>query len=102
MQVWVDDESTDGEAGAEMNEKKRTPKEFGTCFENATFAEMKKLMEKKGVGSLCAEMVRKIVERGEGGASLCREMMRSMTTRRECLEVREEQDETAEPGPHDS
>jgi DNA-binding ferritin-like protein len=63
-----------------MADKKDTHKEFGTCFENMPFAErMRKVMGRQGVGSLCAEMMKKINEQREAGCSFdCAEMIRKM------------------------
>ena len=63
-----------------MAEKKEYQKEFSTCLENIPFAEMmQKMMGQKGVGSLCAEMMKKVTEKkGEGCSVHCAEMMRSM------------------------
>jgi len=63
-----------------MAEKKVFQKEFSTCLENIPFAEMmQKMMDQKGVGSLCAEMMKKVSEKkGEGCGIHCAEMMRSM------------------------
>jgi hypothetical protein len=63
-----------------MAEKKEAQKEFSTCLENIPFAEMmQKMMGQKGVGSICAEMMKKVTEKkGEGCSVHCAEMMRSM------------------------
>lgn len=63
-----------------MSEKKEGQKNFSTCMENAPFAEMmKKMMDKKGIGSLCAEMMKKVTEKQGGGCGVqCAEMMKSM------------------------
>ena len=63
-----------------MADKKDAHKEFSTCFEKLPFAEMmRKMMSRQGVGSLCAEMMEKIVERKDDGSSFdCAEMMRKM------------------------
>jgi hypothetical protein len=83
-----------------MDEKKRTRKESGTCFEDMGFAEMRKLMGKKGAGSLCAEIVKRIVEHGECN-SLCREMMGKTETEYSDTEIREERGKAEEPSRHD-
>jgi hypothetical protein len=66
-----------------MADKKDTQKEFGTCFENMPFAErMRKMMGRQGVGSLCSEMMKKIIEQKEDGCGFsCAEMMRTMMTK---------------------
>jgi len=63
-----------------MAENKEHQKEFSTCLENIPFAEMmQKMMGQKGVGSLCAEMMKKVTEKkGEGCSVHCAEMMNSM------------------------
>lgn len=63
-----------------MADKKDTHKEFSTCFEKLPFAEMmQKMMGRQGVGSLCAEMMEKVMEQQEDGCSFhCAEMMRKM------------------------
>jgi len=61
-----------------MAEEKET-KGFSTCLEGMPFAEMMgKMMEGKGIGSLCAEMMKMISEKKEGADFSCAEMMRSM------------------------
>ena len=59
---------------------KENPKMFSTCMENAPFVEMmQKMMGQKGIGSLCAEMMKKVTEKqGEGCGIRCAEMMQSM------------------------
>ena len=63
-----------------MADKKDAHKEFSTCFEKLPFAEMRrKIMSRQGVGSLCAEMMEKIMEQQDDGCSFdCAEMMRKM------------------------
>lgn len=65
-----------------MVDKKDTDKGFDTCFENRPFAElMQKMMGRQGVGSLCAEMMKKILEAQKDGCSLnWAEIMREMMT----------------------
>ena len=47
-----------------MDENKDLPRKVSTCFEGATFAEMmQKIMDKKGIGSLCEEMMRSLTKR---------------------------------------
>jgi len=79
-----------------MADKKDAHKEFGTCFEKLPFAEMlRKMSGRQGVGSLCAEMMEKIMERQEDGCSLqCAEMMRKMMKERS--KVRKEPEEAKE------
>jgi hypothetical protein len=41
-----------------MEEKKKNQKEFSTCFDCVTFAEMmQKMKGRQGIGSLCKEMM---------------------------------------------
>lgn len=63
-----------------MSEKKEGQKIFSTCMENAPFAEMmQKMKDKKGIGSLCAEMMKQVTEKQGGGCGVqCKEMMKSM------------------------
>jgi histone H3/H4 len=67
-----------------MADKKDAHKEFSTCFEKLPFAEMmRKMTSRQGVGSLCAEMMEKVMERQEDGCSFdCAEMMRKMMKER--------------------
>jgi hypothetical protein len=80
-----------------MVEKKGNQKEFSTCLEDISFAEMmQRMMGQKGVGSLCAEMMKKVTEKkGDGCNTSCVEMMRSMM--KGCCSVgKEESKETKE------
>ena len=63
-----------------MSDKKDTPKKVSCCFEKSPFTEMmRKMMGRQGVGSLCAEMMKKINEQREAGCSFdCAEMIRKM------------------------
>ena len=63
-----------------MADKKDTPGEFSTCFEKLPFAEMmQKMMGRQGVGSLCAEMMEKVMGQEKNGCSFsCAEMMRKL------------------------
>ncbi len=62
-----------------MADGEDTHKGFSTCFENMPFAEtMRKMMDRKGVGSLCAEMMKKIVEQEGDCSSHCEEIIRKM------------------------
>ena len=66
-----------------MADKKDTDKEFDTCFENRLFAElMQKMAGRQGVGSLCAEMMKKILEAQKGGCCVnWPEIMQEMMTK---------------------
>jgi hypothetical protein len=68
-----------------MTEKKENQKEFSTCLEGIPFAEMmQKMIGQQGIGSLCTEMMKKVMEKqGESCSSLCAEMMRSMRKKNE-------------------
>jgi len=79
-----------------MDDKKDAHKEFSTCFEKLPFAEMmRKMMSRQGVGSLCAEMMEKIMELQDGGCSFdCKEMMRKMM--KECGRVQEDPEKSKE------
>jgi polyhydroxyalkanoate synthesis regulator protein len=63
-----------------MTEKKKDSKGFSTCLENARFAEMlQKMMGQQGIGSLCAEMLKKAGhEDADGCIARCTEMMQTM------------------------
>jgi len=79
-----------------MADQKDAHKEFSTCFEKLPFAEMmRKMLGRQGVGSLCAEMMEKIMERQDDGGSFdCAEMMRKMM--KECSRVQEEPEKSKE------
>ncbi len=83
-----------------MADKKDAPKEFTTCFENGPFAElMQKMMGKQGVGSLCAEIMKKILEGKEEGCGFdCAEMMREMM--RQSSRVQEEPEKAKKEESH--
>jgi hypothetical protein len=56
-------------------------KEFSTCLEGIPYAELmqKMMIGKQGIGSLCSEMMKKVMEsQGEGTGFHCFEVMRSM------------------------
>lgn len=81
-----------------MAEKKEHQKQFDTCLEDLPCAEMMhKMLGRKGVGSLCADMMQKMREQqGKGGTSACAEMLRSMMkefggTKRESTQTQEEE-----------
>ena len=65
-----------------MAEKKDSQKKFSTCFEKLPFAEMmQKMMRLQGTGSLCTEMMKKIIEnpemcRGDNCTEMIRKMMK--------------------------
>ena len=79
-----------------MSDKKDTPKKVSCCFEKSPFTEMmRKMMGRQGVGSLCAEMMEKIMELQDGGCSFdCKEMMRKMM--KECGRVQEDPEKSKE------
>jgi hypothetical protein len=64
----------------QMAIKEENIKGFSTCLENIPFAEMmQKMMGQKGVGSLCAEIMKKVTEKQEDSCSFsCAEMMHEM------------------------
>jgi hypothetical protein len=84
-----------------MADKSENQKEFSTCFERLPFAEMmQKMMGKQGVGSLCAEMMKKIMgHEKEGCRSHCAEMMQKMM--KECGGVQEEPEKSKEEACHE-
>jgi hypothetical protein len=63
-----------------MAAKKENQNKFSTCLENTPFAEMmQKMIGQQGIGSLCSEIMRKVmVDQGDGGSIHCAEMMQSM------------------------
>ncbi len=63
-----------------MPDKKDAQQEFSTCFERLPFAGMmQKMLGRRGLGSLSAEMMEKIIGRQENGCSFrCAEMMREI------------------------
>lgn len=73
-----------------MAEKKKDHKEFCTCLEDTPFAEMmQKMLGQKGIGSLCMEMMKKVMEKQEDGCRLSHiDMMRSMMNR--CAGIKQE------------
>ena len=83
-----------------MADKKDTDKQFGTCFENRPFAElMQKMASRQGVGSLCSEMMKKILEKKADCCSFYwAEIMRGM--RGQSSIVQEESKETKEEENH--
>ncbi len=79
-----------------MADKKDSQKEFSTCFEKLPFAEMmQKMMGQQGVGSLCAEMMKKMMEHQEESARFdCSEGMQKMM--KVCCKVQEEPEKSKE------
>jgi hypothetical protein len=73
-----------------MADKQDHQKDFSTCFEKLPFAEMmRKMLGRQGVGSICSEMMAKIMKRQEGGHSFpCAEMMKKM--KKECAGFQEQ------------
>jgi hypothetical protein len=63
-----------------MAEKEENKKAFSTCLEGVPFAEMmQKMLGQQGIGSLCAEMMKKVMEKQGNDCSFhCAEMMGSM------------------------
>ena len=74
------------------DKRKETQKECSCCFEGMPFAEMMgRMMAGQGVGSLCAEMMQKIMDPKKTGNSFdCAEMMEKMMTMCRGLEKEEE------------
>ncbi len=78
-----------------MADKKDTQSEFSTCFEKLPFAEMmQKMMGQQGMGSLCAEMMKKIMEQKEAASFNSSEMIREMM--KVCCKVQEEPEKSKE------
>ena len=84
-----------------MADKKDGHKEFSTCFEMLPFAEMmQKMMARQGVGSLCAEMMKKVMgHEKEGSRFHCAKMMQKII--KECGGVQEEPEKTKEEVGHE-
>jgi hypothetical protein len=83
-----------------MEEKKVNQKEFSTCLEGFSCAEMiKKMTGQQGVGSLCEEMMKKMTGQ-QGMGSFCEEMKKSMMTK--FGGSKEDPSETKEEGSHDN
>jgi hypothetical protein len=84
-----------------MADKKDSHKEFSTCFEMLPFAEMmRKMMGRQGVGSLCAEMMKKVIGHQKEGCSFnCAELMQKMI--KECGRVQKEPEKSKEEVGHE-
>jgi hypothetical protein len=53
---------------APVKEDKDLPRQGSSCFEGPSFAEMmEKIVGQEGIGSLCTELMRSLVERGHEG-----------------------------------
>jgi hypothetical protein len=85
---------------SKMADKKDTDKQFDTCFANSPFAEfMQKMAGRQGLGSLCAEMMKKILEKQGDCCGFYRaEIMREMSGQSSI--VQEEPEETKEEESH--
>jgi hypothetical protein len=83
-----------------MGEKKQSQKDFSTCLEGTPMAEMmQKMFGQQGIGSLCAEVMKKVMEKpGEGCSLSCAEMMRSKM--KGCGGIKEESKETKKEDDH--
>lgn len=83
-----------GEVKSQMVDKKETHREFATCFEQLPFAEMMR----QGVGSLCSEMMKKIMEHQEEGGFHCSEMIQKMM--KGCGRLQDEREKSKEEACH--
>jgi hypothetical protein len=91
---------TNKKGGNGMDEKKEDHKDFGMCFDNMGAEELKKLMGKEGIGSLCKEMMSKMMtgtgtDTGAGtgsgkGESVCEKFMKQMMGGKEKTEQKHE------------
>lgn len=83
-----------------MTDKKESTETFSTCLENAHFAEMmQKVMGTQGIGSLCAEFMKKAGQKnGAGCMAHCAEMMQAMT--KGCKGTKQETTKTKKEGNH--
>jgi hypothetical protein len=86
-----------------MTEKEKNKKAFSTCLEDLPFAEMmQKMTSKQGIGSICAEMMKKAgAKKGDSCSFTCTEMMRSMMkgcfgVTQETKEAKKEEDHVGE------
>jgi hypothetical protein len=84
--------------GKKMAEKKDNQKEFSTCLEGSPMAEMmKKMLGQQGIGSLCTEMMKKVMEKpGEGFNLPCAGMMKEMM--KGCCSEKESKESGKEKG----
>jgi hypothetical protein len=58
-----------------MGDKKASDGSFDTCFENIPFAQMKDMMAKEGVGTLCEAFMKKAMKTQKvEWSTLCEEM----------------------------
>jgi hypothetical protein len=73
-----------------MAQQKEYKKDFSTCIDDSPFAGMmQKLSGQQGIGSLCAEMMKSIMEKqGDGSSFNYAEIMRSMM--KNCCGIDEE------------
>jgi hypothetical protein len=82
-----------------VGEKNGSHEESGMCFDSLSIAELRELMGKEGVGSLCKEMMGDIVGTKEG-ESVCLRLMRKRIMEQDDAE--EEQGKEKGQAPHDS
>jgi hypothetical protein len=84
----------------QMAEKEENKKRFSTCLEGIPFAEMmQKMIGQQGIGSLCTEMMKKVMaKQGDDRSLLCAEMMGSMM--KGCCGIKEESKETKQEEGH--
>ena len=84
-----------------MADKKDSHKEYSTCFEMLPFAEMmRRMISGQGVGSLCAEMMKKVMGHQKEGCSFnCVEMMQKIL--KECGGVQKEPEKSKEEVGHE-
>jgi hypothetical protein len=83
-----------------MAQQKENKKDFSTCIDDSPFAEMmQKLSGQQGIGSLCAEMMKSIMEKqGDGSNFNCAEMMRLMM--KDCCGIKKELKEAKKEESH--
>ncbi len=75
-----------------MSEKKEHDKEAGICFDNISLTELRKLMGREGIGSLCRQMMDMMIQSGKGQWG-CHQFRRRMMTEQGKSEDRQEKDE---------
>jgi hypothetical protein len=82
-----------------MGDKKAPDGSFATCFENMSFAQMKDMMAKKGVGTLCDALMKKAMKGQEGDwTTLCADMGHTCKDRQGHGPQRQEQESEGDVG----
>jgi hypothetical protein len=76
-----------------MDNKNDDHMDFGMCFNNMNLSEMRKLLDKEGIGSLCKEMMGKMAktEKGEWPCAGFMEQMMAKQSKKAEKEGRDEE-----------